>query len=273
MKYLTIITITTFFLLIISCEKVIEIDLPGNEPALVIEGYLEKDSLCVVQLSSTIDIFDGKTPDFITDAVITISDNQGTTETLLYQDFGRYKGTLLRGQIGNTYTLSVQVNNQEYKASSTILSAVPIDSIQVKEGSDIIFIGAGGEDYKSVYVHYTDPSTTPNNYLLKFLYIPNSNNDNAYSLDRTYLRNDDNKNGLPDSAFLFSQPLQTGDIIIAELRSIDQAVFDYYFSIEDALVGNSFTSAAPANPKSNFSNGALGYFGAWSKEVEFFVVP
>lgn len=273
MKYLIVITLASLFFLTVSCEKVIEIDLPNNEPALVIEGYIENDSTCVVQLSSTIDIFDSEFPDFISNAVINISDDQGNTETLLYQDFGKYRGSVLRGQIGNTYTLSVQVDNKEYKASSTIMPVVPIDSIQVTQGSDIIFIGSGGEDYKSLYLHYTDPSTAKNAYLIKIAYFPSPNNDNTYMLNRTYLSNDDNKNGLPDSTFLFSQEVQTGDIVLTELRSIDQAIFDYYFSLEDALTSNSFTSAAPANPKSNFSNGALGYFGAWSKDVSFFIIP
>lgn len=274
MKILLFFSLISSLLLISSCQKVIDIKLDGNEPVPVIEAYIEEDSLCVVQLSSTIDIFDAELPSFVTDAVITISDDQGNNETLLYSDLGTYRGISLRGVVGRTYFLSVTIDGTEYKASSSMKPVVPIDSLVIE--TDPNFFPPGSLTpftYQSVNLHYTDPSTAKNSYLLKFVYAPSSNNDNAYFIDRKYLFNDDNKNGQAESVTLFSQELESGDVIIAELYSIDQAVFDYYFSIEDALTSNSFTSAAPANPTTNLSNGALGYFGAWSKDIEFLLVP
>ncbi|MGH1335425.1 MAG: DUF4249 domain-containing protein [Aureispira sp.] len=271
MKILLFFGLLFCLLLTSSCQKVIEIKLAGNEPVPVIEGYIEEDSLCFVQLSSTIDIFNGELPPFIEDAVITISDDQGNSETLLYNSFGAYRGSVLRGTVGRTYSLSVTMDGKEYKASSTIMPVVSIDSITVTDHSN--FFPGSPFNSKTVKLHYTDPSTTKNSYLLQFVYSPNPNNNEAFFIDRKYLLNDDNKNGQADSIDLFSQSIETGDVIVAELRSIDQTVFDYYFSIEDALTSNSFTSAAPANPTTNLSNGALGYFGAWSKDVQFLIIP
>ncbi|MFK7797093.1 MAG: DUF4249 domain-containing protein [Aureispira sp.] len=270
MKFLAFLSSIVIALLAFSCQKVIDIDIAGNEPVLVIESYMEEDSLCFVQLSTTIDIFDGQIPRFIEDATITIMDDLGNQETLLPYFAGRYYGVAMRGEVGRTYTLSVSVDGKQYQASSSLLPVVPIDSIRIEEVDTFGFFVS---DYRNVRLHYTDPSTTQNAYLAKFVYAPNPNNNEAFFLERKYLLNDNNQNGLANSVFLFSQPLESGDVIVAELRSIDQAIFDYYFSIEDALTGNSFTSAAPANPITNWSNGALGYFGAWSKSVELFVVP
>lgn len=267
MKILSfLIGLVAIFILTISCEKVIKIDLPGNKSVPVIEAYIETDSLCFVRLSSTINIFKQQSQNLITDAAITISDNQGNNETLLYNDRGVYRGVTLRGTIGNTYTLSVTIDGKEYKASSTILPVVPIDSLTFKKDSQL-------DNSKKVELHYTDPSTAKNSYVARGFYIPDPNSTSSSPTNRSYLLNDDNKNGEPNTVQLFSRKLNSGELIVAELRSIDQAVFDYYFSIEDALTGSSFTSAAPANPKSNFSNGALGYFGAWSKDIKLLIVP
>ena len=272
MKILLFFSLFSSLLFVSSCQKVIDIKLDGNEPVPVIEAYIEEDSLCMVQLSSTIDIFDAELPSFVTDAVITISDDQGNNETLLYSDFGAYRGISLRGVVGRTYSISVTIDGTEYKASSSMKPVVPIDSVVIRLDTNL-FPPGSPFNYQDVTLHYTDPSTAKNSYLLQFVYAPSPNNDDAYFIDRKFLLNDDNKNGQAESVNLFSQNLQSGDVIIAELRSIDQAVFDYYFSIEDALTSNSFTSAAPANPTTNLSNGALGYFGAWSKSVEFLLVP
>ena len=48
-----------------------------------------------------------------------------------------------------------------------------------------------------------------------------------------------------------------------ELISLDKGAYEYFRSFQDLITTNP-GSAAPANPTSNFTNGALGYFSAWS---------
>jgi len=45
-----------------------------------------------------------------------------------------------------------------------------------------------------------------------------------------------------------------------ELHSIDPGVYKYWYSLDQGADGGS--SASPANPVSNISGGALGYFSA-----------
>jgi hypothetical protein len=54
------------------------------------------------------------------------------------------------------------------------------------------------------------------------------------------------------------------DAIIIEFQSIDKATYDYFSTLESISGIEIIQSASPANPISNFSNGALGYFSAYS---------
>jgi len=43
---------------------------------------------------------------------------------------------------------------------------------------------------------------------------------------------------------------------------IDENVFKYFFELRQLLNANPFNEATPANPDTNLTNGALGYFSA-----------
>jgi hypothetical protein len=45
---------------------------------------------------------------------------------------------------------------------------------------------------------------------------------------------------------------------------MDAGVYDYFNTLSEILTSDANTSAAPANPNSNFNNGALGYFAAYA---------
>jgi hypothetical protein len=54
------------------------------------------------------------------------------------------------------------------------------------------------------------------------------------------------------------------------MMNIDKNVYTYF----NNLTGDGFdNSATPANPKSNISGGALGYFSAYANQVRSIVVP
>jgi hypothetical protein len=54
--------------------------------------------------------------------------------------------------------------------------------------------------------------------------------------------------------------LKKGDTVTVWLETIDKGVFDYFRTAGS----ESGRNASPANPVSNISNGALGYFNASS---------
>jgi hypothetical protein len=65
--------------------------------------------------------------------------------------------------------------------------------------------------------------------------------------------------------------LISGDSIVVALQTIDQGVFDYLRTLGQA--DNNMASATPANPTSNISNGALGYFSAYAVTSKGIVIP
>ena len=54
--------------------------------------------------------------------------------------------------------------------------------------------------------------------------------------------------------------------------SIDKSTYDYYRTLADLLYTNPFFGSTPANPNTNLSNGALGYFGSYSSSFKTLVV-
>jgi hypothetical protein len=47
---------------------------------------------------------------------------------------------------------------------------------------------------------------------------------------------------------------------------MDKQLNDYFTTLGDILTSDANNSAAPANPNTNWSNNALGYFGAFSTQ-------
>ena len=67
------------------------------------------------------------------------------------------------------------------------------------------------------------------------------------------------------------EDLKPGDIVEVEMQSIDRNVFKYFFALSQ-IGGNGGPPVAPANPESNFNNGALGIFNACSKSTKSVVL-
>lgn len=63
--------------------------------------------------------------------------------------------------------------------------------------------------------------------------------------------------------------IKAGDIITVEMQTIGKDVYDYFFSLDQTL---SQSVATPANPVSNISGDALGYFSAHNVQTETFRV-
>ena len=60
---------------------------------------------------------------------------------------------------------------------------------------------------------------------------------------------------------LFTQFFELGDTVDIRFASIDANVYDYFNTLNEVANGSA-NSAAPANPNTNWSNHALGYFAA-----------
>jgi hypothetical protein len=248
-------TIAIISLLLSSCQKVINLDLGSSVPQLVIQGNVyDQVGPYIVTLSKTVNFDAPNIYPPVTNATVTISDNAGNSEVLSQTIDGTYVTSALQGVIGRTYTLNVSVDGKTYTASSTMPEAVSIDSIYFIKapfgkitlvGLDILNL-PNKDNYYRVINFVNDKQSTG-------FSVFNENTSNAVIINYSFLPSTNPTVGNP-------QKLAKGDKIDVWLECIDKGVFEYFRSANREGGQN----ASPANPVSNISNGALGYFNACS---------
>lgn len=241
-----------FVAMLSSCEKVLDLNLAQTEPKVVIEGIftnLNTNHLVSLSYTRNFDEDNVRTP--ISGALVTVTDETGRVISFTEQaSSGNYYSTRFRGVPGRTYTMSVTTKEQTYTATSKMPFPVPIRSLTQVELSFF------GETRKLVEVNYTDPINVENFYYNK-IYV---NNIKRGSLNISSDRFNDGK-PVKDAVFVSDPDLQAGDKVKIQLLTIDENVYRYLFAISQ-ITGNGGPPTTPANPKSNISNGAIGYFTA-----------
>jgi hypothetical protein len=256
-----------FFVMIsiasISCEKVVDIDLNTSSPRIVIEGNISDQSgPYFVTLSQTVNFDETNVFPPITGANIVMSDNVGNLESLIETLPGTYKTSSMRGVPGRTYTLTVIADGKEYVAVSTMPSPVNIDYLTVQNQN------FGRNQMKVINVQFRDPAKVKNYY--RFVEVKNN-----VEQKFIFLYDDRVQDGssITSSLFADEDTLRTGDNVIVSLQCIDKGVFDYFRTMRQASGGGGPQAASPANPLSNFSNGALGYFNACAVRGRNIIIP
>jgi hypothetical protein len=250
------------------CEDVIKIELKGVEPRLVIEGVIsDQPGQSGFAISKTTDFFEPSVFPMISGALIIISDDHGRTDTLPEIQPGIYASDSLIGEIGRTYHASVTVDSVTYTATSYIPDPITIDSIitEYQEGG-----GFGSEENEGyrLHVYFDDPPGTPN-----FGRIRITVNDSL--LPDYFLYDDDFTDGNNIDYNYFARVFQDNDTLIVKYVTMDSAVYDYFRTLATVAAsedGNDDEPIAPANPITNWSNEALGYFGAFSVNTETLIV-
>jgi len=242
-----------------ACQKVINVDLNEAAPKIVIEGLIiDRPGANIVTISSSGSYFNQPVLPPVTGAWVTVADNLGTVDTLREMNPGVYITSKIHGIPGRTYTLKVISDNQEYTASSTMYSHVRIDSLSLSKSVSQRF-DFGFDNRSGIRVdlncYFRDPEEK-NFYRLK-VFI----NDTA-QVDNYRLYDDQYTNGMEIG--LRVARVRAGSTYRIELYSLDGKTYSYYRTLEDLLYNNPFFGSTPANPNTNLSNGALGYFGASS---------
>ena len=250
-------------LFFVGCEKVINIDLKDSEPVFVIEGEVnEGDSLHTIKISKSVKFGDLNSFPNVQNASVTLSDDNGNTELLTELSNGEYKSSQfkIKGIEGRTYTLVVEVEGKTFRATSKIPYKVNLDDILLIDNNF-----AGNGDKIPVPIR-KDPAGIQNNYLFD-LYIKRVKDNNVWVRDSSILVLDD----VYSDGVITQQPIfgtirafSPQDSIKITMKCIDRNIYKYFYSL--SLNGPN-GSATPANPISNFSGGALGYFSAQTKQT------
>lgn len=243
-----------------SCEKVIDVELNDTEKKYVIEGVLtDREGSSRVTITRTKNMDEDNAFEGISGAEVRIEDERGQSTIFHEGSPGIYQGDLT-GVPGESYTLKVNIVGTVYTAVSHMPLPVSLDSLYISE-SDMM----GGKD-KLANVVLKDPEGRGNAYrFVQFINDKKSKN--------IFIQNDDLSDGRMITANLLTRnsAIRQGDSVSVEMQCIDPAVYKYWFSLRKGSTGEN-ENATPANPVSNISGGALGYFSAHTIRTKSIVV-
>lgn len=251
-------------LTILSCQKVIDVDLNEANPVVVIEAnYSAEDSTVRVRITRTSNYFDNSASPEVNNAVVTITDGSGNTASVNFIASGNYILSNYIPQFNTNYTLSVLIDGQTYTAQCTLHDPVSLFPIQYDYFDG--FFGAEGGYVP--FVVFEDPAGESNYYSIIL-----SRNDTTYNkLDDIFTQDDQLTDGNTVARPLFlSNFYQLDDSVHMELRTIDKKIYDYINEAQSISGGQN--SAAPGNPTNNWTNGALGYFNAYSSSRQSIII-
>lgn len=255
---------SAFVLTLFSCQKVIDVDLNDSNPIVVIEAnYRAEDSTVLVRITQTSNYFDNSASPEINSALVTIVDQAGNPTTIPSIGNGYYELSAYAPVFNTTYTLNVTINGENYSAECVLKTPVQLEDITYQ-----YFDGFFGSEGGYVpFLNFQDPQNSEDYYSIIL-----SRNDTLYnSLDDFFLQDDMLTNGNMVERPLFANSFyQLDDSVHMELRTIDKRIYNYIDEAQSISGGQS--SAAPGNPTNNWSNGALGYFSAYSSSRKSVII-
>ena len=245
----------------VACEEVIELDLNSANPMVVVEGNININTPAWVKITYSTDYFDAEKPNVEPNATVIITDSDGQSETLEYAEDGLYQGHELLGKANTHYTVTIEIDDLEYEATTTLNAPSEILEVSFEE----TIMQKPGQDSTSytISMNFTDDPVAKNYYMIKF----NSNGINAVN---SYFLVDDISYG--NAGLIEYTPLRSNfsanDEVIIELFSIDEDTYIYYSEMNNSNGDSMLSSSTPFTPNSNFGSNVLGYFAAWSR-VDF----
>ena len=250
--FLISVIITAFIFL--SCKKVITVQLNNSPTQIVIIGEITNVAgPYTVSINSSVNFSQPNIFPPVSGAKVIISDDHTLVDTLTEASPGTYQThTFWQGVPGNTYTLSVVSSGKSFSAVSAMPLPVPLDSVTFQQKA-----GDNGKTVIQAVANFQDPAGVQNYYQF-------TEKINDTLLNKIFIFQD----RLSDGKYI-TQPfdndsaaLKTGDQLTLNMYCIDENVFRYFFELRQLLNANPFNEATPANPDTNLTNGALGYFSA-----------
>lgn len=249
-----------------SCEESIQLDLDQAQPKVIIEGQVtDRPGYQFVKVSRSAGFYEsGETPR-ITNANVSVTNDLGETVTFVHNpnahpdSAGYYlPQNNFIGQIGRTYTLNVVADGQSYEAHDKMVDVMTMDSLRYQPNE---FQEEDPEITGKIYellMYAKERQGEKNFYLFKFY----RNDSLTYFNDTDIYYTDDellaeNIDGFPSPVYY-----GIGDEAIVEVYSISREGYVFYNDLSSNLNndGGGMFGPIPATPRTNLSNGALGFF-------------
>jgi len=153
---------------------------------------------------------------------------------------------------GGGLHLLVNADGLQYTASSTMPADVLLDSVSFALNTDF----NNKKDINAV-VNFQDPPGLGNYYqFIEYL--------NGKLIPDIFVFEDRLSDGryIEEPLFNDSTYLRRGDTLLLKMYCVDKNIYNYFFSLSQVTGNNGFQSATPANPNTNLTGRALGYFSA-----------
>lgn len=241
-----------------SCKKDISLDYNSIPPIPVIEGNLSNLGL-LVKITNTVDLNKPIENNFIEGATVLLKSDDGIVEQLW--DYGDGYYSLLynfKAKPNVNYSLEVIIDNVSFKSESRMPELAIIDdvSFELKSFGNVPlvfcrlnFMDIGGEENYYQYIIWRNGEV----FDWGVDTSKGSENERIY-LDILCMNKDKADKNDPDD---YDKIIFENDTIDVEVQCISRTVYDYLYSLSlGTMVGS--------NPIPNFTNGALGYFSAYS---------
>ena len=238
---------------VMACKKVVSVELRDAPSQLVIEGEVTNGGTPQVKISRSVAFSAANSYPPVSGAVVTVTDNNnGLVAVLKESAAGMYGTRTYSGVPGHSYQLSVTVGGMVYTANSVMPRQVALDSITFAMNTDI----NNHKDINAV-VNFQDPPGVANYYQF-------TEEIGGRLIPDVFVFEDRLSDGryIEQPLFNDSTYLQRGEELTLTMNCVDKNVYNYFFTLSGVTGNNGFQTATPANPVSNISNGALGYFSA-----------
>lgn len=253
MKKISIFLFVTFSLLYTSCVEKVNIDLSEGEPTTVVEGYVcdEVDS-SFVKVSRSINFYSTQLPPPVENATVVIEEN-GTPITLTHQGDGMYRfPSGWKGSPATVYKLTVQVDGETFTSTSTLIEMFEVEpQLEFKFEPASGFLPAGN----TVTYFFTD--SRPGNNFTSFQFGVNDTLEDF----TIYFNSDALARNQRRSFLLPFTRVDSGDSVLLVFKSVSEEVTTYFEALANLNNGAPGPfQTPPANPPTNISGGAVGYF-------------
>jgi hypothetical protein len=280
-----------FLIILLSCEMIVDIDVPFDGPHLTINSILNTDSTGQALIGLNRYILDDSTITFVDNADVTITEDGIDTYTLEPIGNGIYHGDFVP-KPGKSYRITAITGNGMAEAETYIPLTAEIENIETQE----TFVNNGWDT--NLAVTFTDDVNDENFYLLKVLFLYDQYNreeERVVTFSQTYYFQSDDPVIRRENENSYNEGIRFKDVFFngkshrasfsassfrpltklpftVVLRTVNKDYYDYYSSAALQEIASGDPLAQPVNVYDNVKNG-FGIFAGFTQSIYKHEVP
>ena len=267
-----------------SCQEVITVELPNQEPKLIVDALIRIDTtigstLVTVSIRQTSDFFGEISPVSVDQITMSNLDNPGNNTDQVLDETepgsGIYQQFFSTEELArDRWFLQINYQGEFYVAESLMQYSVPIDQLTIGDGS--LFT----EESTELLVRYSDIGGREDYYLFDY------GNDDFFASEDVFYDGQQF-----EFSYFYDEQFNPGDTLTVSIMGIDRDFFNYMNLLREQSEGGFGPFATPAvsvrgnlinatdiNNNDNYNNVndpdnyALGYFAIVQEYKGFIVV-